>query len=273
MANISTSLSTYSSGGIDSRANLDGTSEATFQQMNGAASGVIAIETVLGDGPTLRGSLADLVSRLAVALDTNGRVKVSVSGVFTGLIDKYGLIATGTTSVDPKNISPIGQIVAWSTTSAPSHWLLCNGASLLRADYPDLFAIIGTTYGSVDGTHFNVPDLRGRTIIMIDGAANRVTAASTGGGNADTLGGTGGADTHTLAFSETPNVNPTLKVSSNDGAGSSGIRIGSGSIAANDIGASSNTDIAAITFNAGGGGAHSNTQPWIALNYIIYAGV
>ena len=40
--------------------------------------------------------------------------------------------------------------------------MICDGASLLRADYVDLFGIIGTTYGSADGTHFNLPDLRGR---------------------------------------------------------------------------------------------------------------
>jgi microcystin-dependent protein len=36
----------------------------------------------------------------------------------------------------------------------------CNGASLLRADHPDLFAKIGTTWGTVDGTHFTLPDLQ-----------------------------------------------------------------------------------------------------------------
>ncbi len=41
-------------------------------------------------------------------------------------------------------------------------WLWCDGASYLRTDYPALFAEIGTTYGSADGDHFNVPDWRGR---------------------------------------------------------------------------------------------------------------
>jgi microcystin-dependent protein len=46
-------------------------------------------------------------------------------------------------------------------TTVPGGWLSCNGASLLRASYADLFAAIGTTYGTADGTHFNVPDMRG----------------------------------------------------------------------------------------------------------------
>jgi hypothetical protein len=35
--------------------------------------------------------------------------------------------------------------------------LQCNGASCLKTDFPDLYANIGTTYGSVDGLHFTLP--------------------------------------------------------------------------------------------------------------------
>jgi|CXWL01.1.fsa_nt_gi hypothetical protein len=40
-----------------------------------------------------------------------------------------------------------------------SGWLACDGASYLRASYPNLFAAIGTTFGAADGTHFNVPTI------------------------------------------------------------------------------------------------------------------
>ena len=50
-----------------------------------------------------------------------------------------------------------------ATPTTISGWLLCDGGSYLRAGtYATLFAAIGTTYGSVDGTHFSVPDFRGR---------------------------------------------------------------------------------------------------------------
>jgi len=65
--------------------------------------------------------------------------------------------------VDDKGVLP-GSIMAWPTESAPSGWLECNGASLLRSAYADLFALIGVMYGSADGTHFNIPDLRGRFV-------------------------------------------------------------------------------------------------------------
>lgn len=55
-----------------------------------------------------------------------------------------------------------GTVLDFAGSTAPDGWLLCFGQSLLRADYPNLFAKIGTTYGAADGTHFNVPDCRGR---------------------------------------------------------------------------------------------------------------
>jgi microcystin-dependent protein len=58
-------------------------------------------------------------------------------------------------------LSPPGSITMYGGAAAPSGWLLCNGASLVRADYAALFATIGTTYGAADGTHFTLPDFRG----------------------------------------------------------------------------------------------------------------
>ena len=55
---------------------------------------------------------------------------------------------------------PPGVILAWTAalaTAAPVGYLLCDGDSYLRADYPDLFAVIGTKFGADDGDHFNVP--------------------------------------------------------------------------------------------------------------------
>jgi microcystin-dependent protein len=50
----------------------------------------------------------------------------------------------------------------------PANSLLCDGTSYLRVDYPELFAIIGTMYGAVDSTHFNVPKDNGYVIRAVD---------------------------------------------------------------------------------------------------------
>ena len=54
--------------------------------------------------------------------------------------------------------TPIGIIQAFSGTTIPRGFLLCDGANYLVKDYPDLYAVIGNTYGGND-TNFNVPNL------------------------------------------------------------------------------------------------------------------
>lgn len=66
-------------------------------------------------------------------------------------------IAGGTLYAD----CPIGSYIPFGGTVIPIGWLLCNGQAVSRTDYADLFAVIGTAYGSGDGsTTFNIPDLR-----------------------------------------------------------------------------------------------------------------
>ena len=59
-----------------------------------------------------------------------------------------------------KNFStaPIGTVLAYAGNEAPRGYLLANGASYKVADYPNLYAVIGNTYGG-DSTNFNVPNL------------------------------------------------------------------------------------------------------------------
>lgn len=60
---------------------------------------------------------------------------------------------------------PIGTTIPFSGNGdIPVGFLLCNGASVLRTAYPDLFAVIGTLYGAEDDEHFNLPNLNGRFI-------------------------------------------------------------------------------------------------------------
>lgn len=76
-------------------------------------------------------------------------------------------------------VQPVGAMTMFGGAAAPDGWVLCNGASLLRAGtYADLFAVIGVTFGSADGTHFNVPDMRG---IFPRGAGVNGTLSDAGG--------------------------------------------------------------------------------------------
>ena len=63
---------------------------------------------------------------------------------------------------------PSGSVFTHASTTLPSGYLECNGASVSRSTYADLFAAIGTTWGSTGGSVFNVPDLRGEFIRGFD---------------------------------------------------------------------------------------------------------
>src|SRR6266853_2923516 len=103
---------------------------------------------------------------------------------------------------------PAGSVVDFAGASTPPGWLLCFGQSLLRAQYPTLFNAIGTTYGAVDGTHFTIPDYRGRLTAGKDdmggSAANRIGVVVTDSGTivGATLGSSGGSSRHTQATGE-----------------------------------------------------------------------
>lgn len=89
---------------------------------------------------------------------------------------------------------PAGVYVPYGGTSSPTGWLMCDGASYLRVSFADLFSAIGTAYGSADGTHFNVPDMRGYFVRGTDNGAGHDpdsssrTALNPGGNTGDNVG-------------------------------------------------------------------------------------
>lgn len=205
---------------------------------------------------------------------------------------------------------PIGSLMDYAGTAAPSGWLLCFGQTISRTTYSALFAIVNTTYGVGDGsTTFNLPDLRGRVIAGKDDmggtSANRLTAVF----NGDILGGSGGAETiilttanlaahthtgpsHTHTFTDTATTssagNHTHEYDQETGFSSattgvvSAVRIGTKVGITSSDGAHTHSVTVSGTTGAGGTGAtgsagsgtaHFNVQPTFILNKMIYAGV
>jgi len=84
---------------------------------------------------------------------------------------------------------PAGIIMPYAGASAPTDWVLCDGSAISRSTYATLFAIVGTTYGTGDGsTTFNVPDFRGRVAIG-SGAGTKVATFVSQAGNTITATG------------------------------------------------------------------------------------
>ena len=178
---------------------------------------------------------------------------------------------------------PIGVVVPFAGSTSPAGWLLCFGQTVSRTTYAGLFATIGTTWGSGDGsTTFGLPDLRGRAVAGKDdmggSAANRLTAAGSGI-TGTTLGTSGGTETHTLITSQMPshthtqdahghNIQRSNSAATSVGADASALYRPQQSTGASYVDTQSTT---ATNQNTGGGGAHQNTQPTIILNYIIKA--
>ena len=80
------------------------------------------------------------------------------SAAHPGLIESIRSLAVSAAEV------PAGCVMAFAGGgTAPSGWFICDGHEVSRTAYPALFAAIGVTYGSGDGsTTFNLPDFRGR---------------------------------------------------------------------------------------------------------------
>lgn len=144
---------------------------------------------------------------------------------------------------------PIGGITAYGGTVIPDGWLLCDGSTVSRELYSDLFKAVGTVFGEGDGlTTFALPNLSSKFIYGTSDAA--------------TVGDTGGEEAHTLTIGEMPPHSHEVKGSSNNAGGYSVLGQWNGYASA------------AVSFSSGlsgGGQAHNNMPPYIKLYYIIKA--
>jgi microcystin-dependent protein len=91
--------------------------------------------------------------------------------------------------------TPTGLINPYAGLTAPTGWLICNGASVSRTTYASLFSVISTTYGVGDGsTTFTLPNLKGRMPVGLDSTQTEF----------DAMGETGGVKSVTLTEAQMP---------------------------------------------------------------------
>lgn len=79
---------------------------------------------------------------------------------------------------------PLGSLIMYPSVTAPSGWLVCNGQEVSRSSYSALFSLLGTTFGSGDGSStFNLPNYNNRLPV----GAGGLYAAGAQGGSKDSV--------------------------------------------------------------------------------------
>ena len=147
----------------------------------------------------------------------------------------------------------------------PSGWAFCLGQELKIADNPVLFKLLGTTFGGNGGTTFFLPDLRGRVPLGVGlrpGLENY------------SLGQQGGSEKVALSTDQMPKHTHDIQAvddEANSGTPSNAFPADTSpaSYFSGDPSNASTTMAAQMVSTAGGGVAHENRPPYLALNYII----
>jgi len=181
-----------------------------------------------------------------------------------------------------------GMLMMFAGGILPTNWLKCDGTAISRTTYAALFAVVGTSYGTGNGsTTFNVPNLSVRMPVGPGAAPYNV------------LGAVGGEERHLLNLAEIPTH--SHDISHNHSASSSGATarhthtlgsFGYGGAAQFQLGGQpgpfgwNDTMVTGdspdhghnITVNAlngssgnnGSGGLHNNMPPYLVVNYMIH---
>lgn len=200
-----------------------------------------------------------------VQLDAFGEAWITTSSAVAAGSRVYALqqgpvvVVAGKLSDADLGGTPVGAVTAFAGGTAPTGWLLCQGQSLDREAYAALFAVVGTSYGSVSGTTFNLPDLRNRVPV---------------GASPKTLGATGGAESVALTVAQMPAHDHNAESShTHTRPGTTTVQSGTGVSVTAASGTSGTTGSAGSHTHdsEGSGDAHPNMQPYAVMNYIIKA--
>jgi microcystin-dependent protein len=154
----------------------------------------------------------------------------------------------------------VGEMIWVPYNFAPEGWAFCNGQTLQISQYPNLFAILGTTYGGDGSYTFALPNMQGRVMV---GAAQ---------GLYYTLGHTGGESSHTLTINEMPAHSHTFQASTATGTANtpSSARVYGKAASGKLYGPGQSASMPAVGSTPGVEiKSHNNMMPYTTLNCII----
>jgi microcystin-dependent protein len=180
--------------------------------------------------------------------------------------------------LNPYAIPLAGGMDYWATSAPNSSFAFPIGQAISRTTYATLFTLVGTSFGSGDGTTtFNLPNKTERVSVM-KASSSALLTPTYFGGNSTVIGATGGLESHVLTTSEMPQHSHGYSDPGHShtqvyqGTASPGIQGGGGgyTIVGSLLSTSTGSSGVNITINnTGGGNAHSIVPPMIVCNYIM----
>jgi microcystin-dependent protein len=166
----------------------------------------------------------------------------------------------------------LGQIALFGFSFAPVKWATCQGQILPISQYTALFSLLGTNFGGNGTSNFQLPNLQGRVAVGM---------GTQPGGSTYDIGEEGGSESvqlttgtmprHTHSLSATTALGKTNTPANNTVLA----QVAEGTVANRNRGniyntGNTNSTLALTTIGTAGGGlAHNNVQPSLALNYCI----
>jgi len=198
------------------------------------------------------------------ALHTRRRFLARLAAVSAGLLVPWRARVAATPQQTAAFDGYLGEIMLFAGNFAPRFWAFCNGQLLPIQQNMGLFSLLGTTYGGNGQTTFALPDLRGR-VVLHQGQGSGLTPR--------VMGEKGGELNHSLLMTEMPAHTHTVRVAS--GAGTVVAPANTVIHARNPAqipqwGTSVDTALGSGAMTSvGGSQAHPNTQPYLALSYVI----
>lgn len=149
---------------------------------------IVQILDAGGNGPTAVRIISGTLSNFTTTYQPNPG-NYPLGTLYTATDADVSFLRDGTpawrTVILAAHSQPIGTINMTAATSVPAdpdgvtRWMLCQGQAVSRTTYSRLFALIGTAFGSGDGsTTFNLPDFRNNFPV---GAGSNAALGATGG--------------------------------------------------------------------------------------------
>ncbi len=170
----------------------------------------------------------------------------------------------------------IGEIRLFPMNYAPKYWAQCDGQIMQASQNQALISLLGNKFGGDGRTTFGLPDLRGRVPLAMSTRQPLPTPT------VYPWGENGGSETVTLQTTQMPPHTHALQAANTGSTTTNGqlptnttlgvpVSKTAGVSPFNIYGPAQNLsaiDAGSITVSGGGGG-HSNMQPFLAVNFCI----